>query len=66
MEWHGRLDDDALADEDSGLDEGDCSDEGVDDGVDVERVQDRQRDGEEREKMKVRGLGFLVSFYRGR
>jgi len=36
VEWHGRLDDDTLADEDSGLDEGNCGDGGVDDGIDVE------------------------------
>ena len=66
VEWRGRLEDDALADEDSGLDEGNCGDGGVDDGVDVQRIQDRQSDGEEREKMKIRGLWFLLSFYRGR
>ena len=48
MEWHGRLDDDAVANEDSGLDEGDCSDEGVDVGIDVERVQDRMAKREKR------------------
>ena len=37
-EWHGHLGDDALADEDSGLDESNCGDRGVDGGVDVERV----------------------------
>ena len=36
VEWCGQLDDDALVDEDSGLNEGDCGDGGVDNGVDVE------------------------------
>jgi len=46
VEWHGRLDDDVLADGHS--------------GVSSREIKSR---GEETKKIKVRGSGFLVSFF---